>query len=161
MTTIQSAGSGQVQAISELIELGLREFLAPDLGPGGLERLLEVLGPVATKGRLDQQWPTFVASDNSDLVGVLMVRPPTHLFNLFLARDWQRRGIGSALVQFADHQVQQVQGARLQTVNASPNAVGFYQRLDFQIDGPLVDDHGVRFQPMSRRSPVSHAGLEK
>ena len=78
-------------------------------------------------------------------VGAIVVRDGIHLFHLFVAERFQRRGWARQLWLHALSQAHQ--GTRM-TVNATLFARGFYERMGFIATGPLVQTHGIAFVPM-------------
>jgi len=76
------------------------------------------------------------------LAGFIAIRPPSHLFHLFVAQPFQRRGVARALWDHARGD------AVAFTVNSSPYAIPAYEAMGFRCDGPLACHNGVTFQPM-------------
>lgn len=155
LAVIRPATVGDAEKISRLIcdtTIACHKEL---LGPGGLECVLQSLGPAATRKRLQEGWPAFCATvdapaDGEMLVGVILIKPPLHLFNLYVDLGYQQQGIGRQLFQRADQTVLETSGTPLQTVNSSINAIVVYERWGFQVEGGLRDKNGVRYQPMVR-----------
>ncbi len=93
------------------------------------------------------QYRYLVADTGKALVGLVALRPPRHLFHLFVAQHWQGNGLGRQLLEA----VLNAGDASLPlTVNASLTALGFYRRQGFEPVGPAQTKDGVRFQPMTR-----------
>jgi GNAT superfamily N-acetyltransferase len=82
-----------------------------------------------------------VALVDGVIAGFITIRPPSHLFHLFVGQQWQRRGIARALWDSVPH-------AAGFTVNSSPYAVPVYAALGFTCTGPMACHMGVSFQPM-------------
>ncbi len=89
----------------------------------------------------------WVAEVDGVVVGLAALRPPQHVFHLFVAADWQGQGLGRRLL---DRLLADTDPAQPVTVNASLLAQAFYARWGFVIQGPAQLQHGVRFQPMVR-----------
>ncbi len=147
---IRMATINDAVAISEHVSVLSTKYIAPSLGDGGLEKLMSSLDVASTRQRILDGWPHLCAVDGDDLVGVLVVRPPNHLYHLFVHSDLQRTGIGKKLFVTADDRLYADSHCRLATVNSSLNAVCVYERLGFVANGPVADVGGVRFQPMER-----------
>ncbi len=144
---IRPAISEDAPAISELI-LSVAHFFTLDPAGRGAEDFLQSLQPAAVAARLaTAAFTTWVAveGEHDDLVGVIVVRDGIHLFHLFVAERFQRRGWARQLWLHALSQAPQ--GTRM-TVNATPFARGFYERMGFIATGPLVQTHGIAFVPM-------------
>ncbi len=114
--------------------------------PEGLNRFLEsVAAPRQAQAIAEYRY--WVAEDGARrLVGLAALRAPRHLFHLFVADDWQGRGLGLRLfraVTAGDEHLPL-------TVNSSLAAVGFYTRLGFRPTRALQQADGIRFLPMQR-----------
>lgn len=77
----------------------------------------------------------FCAFDAGRMVGMITLRGGQHISLLFVDENYQHRGIGAALIQAAGQFVCGRSGCRL-TVNAAPDAVGFYHKVGFLIRIP-------------------------
>lgn len=86
-----------------------------------------------------------VAQIGAELAGFIAVRPPSHVFHLFVAERWHRRGVARALWRTA---CAQAAPAAVFTVNSSPYAVPAYEALGFRCDGAPQCRNGMTFQPM-------------
>ena len=139
-------------AIADFVCELATEHIVPSLGEGGLRKLLDSMNASATKQRIVDLWPHICAFDGDELVGVVVTKPPNHLYHLFVRTDRQRTGIGRKLFAMADDWSRNASGKCLATVNSSLNAVQVYNQLGFDADGPVIDTEGVRYQPMVRRN---------
>ena len=126
------------------------EHIGPSLYDGGIEVLIASLGPEPTRKRILDNWFHLCALKDEKLIGVVVVRPPSHLYHLFVVSDLQRQGIGGQLFAAADAATIANSQSRILTVNSSLNAVPVYERLGFTVDGPVVETNGVRHQSMVR-----------
>ncbi len=89
----------------------------------------------------------FCAFDAGRMVGMITLRGGQHISLLFVDENYQHRGIGAALIQAAGQFVCGRSGCRL-TVNAAPDAVGFYHNVGFlDTDTERLAD-GIRYVPM-------------
>ncbi|MEZ6094745.1 MAG: GNAT family N-acetyltransferase [Pirellulaceae bacterium] len=144
------ACSSDCQSASDLVSRCTSKNIAPTLNTGALELLLQSMTPAETRKRLDDGWPHLMAEQNGVLVGVGVLRPPSHLYHLYVDAQCQHRGLGTQLFE----KLEQIAVSRCQstiiTVNASLNAVDFYCRLGFVSRGSVVNFNGIRFQPMTR-----------
>ncbi|MFT3828721.1 MAG: GNAT family N-acetyltransferase [Opitutaceae bacterium] len=101
--------------------------------------------PAAMLARHRTRYATWGAAAGPRLVGILHVHARNHLSLLFVAPEWQGRGIARSMLRRA--RADGGLGAPL-TVNADPHAVSFYAHLGFVVDGPELLKNGVRHQPM-------------
>lgn len=144
--TLEDAGS-----ISELVCRLAVTDIGGSLGQEALKRLTSQMDEASTRDRIAHQWLHLCAFDETQLVGLVVVKPVAHLYHLFVHRAHQRQGIGAMLFHLADQKVLDREQIAISTVNSSLNATPFYGRLGFVPDGPINEVDGVRFQPMQRR----------
>ena len=94
---------------------------------------------------------TFETSSRSRIVGFVGVRDNKHLYHLFVANDFQRRGVARRLWTVAREECIAAGNPGTFTVNSSNNAVAAYERLGFVRSGPTKNDDGVLYNPMATR----------
>ena len=126
------------------------EHIAPSLADGGFDVLLASMDSEQTRGRIKDGWLHLCAIHENSMIGVVVVKPPSHLYHLFVLTEYQRKGVGTKLFSAADAATLATTDACLSTVNSSLNAIPAYQRLGFTVDGAIVETNGVRCQPMVR-----------
>ena len=124
--------------------------IGPTLGLGGTDKLLASMDRESTITRMTDGYPHWVALDGDALVGVAVVKPPSHIYHLFVRSDQQRNGIGRLLLNEALRFISEDPNAGTITVNSSLNAVGAYRRFGFEDSAEAVDDGGVRYVPMAK-----------
>ncbi len=112
-----------------------RDFIAPD----SIKRM--------TDGGILRFWGAF---DGRRIVGVIALRGISHISLLFIDSAYQQQGIARALFEEAKREIAG-EDCREITVNSSPYAVGFYERLGFTPLGPEQEKQGIRFTPMTYR----------
>lgn len=151
MITIRNATIKDALNISRFVTDLSRRHIGPTLTDGAIEFLVASMDEPSTLTRILDGWPTFCALDKQDLCGVAVVKPPHHLYHLFVRSDLQRQGVGKSLFLWADKNTREQTGHGITTVNASLNAIAVYERLGFVVSGPVQDLHGVRYQPMMRQ----------
>lgn len=146
---IRPATTSDAAAISRLV-LSLARFFTMDPGGRGAEDFLLSLQPDAVAARLaSASFKTWVAvADGSDVAGVIVVRGGNHLFHLFVAEAYHGQGGARALWR---HVLLHMPPSARVTVNATPFAKGFYERMGFVATGPAVQTAGIAFIPMERR----------
>ena len=89
-----------------------------------------------------------VIEHDSEIVGVVGMRRPSHLFHLHVAPSFHKRGLGRRLWNAAKERALQLDQPDRFTVNSSTYAVPFYEKLGFQAAAPEIRG-GVEFVPMS------------
>lgn len=91
-------------------------------------------------------WGTYL---NNYLVGVMALRKGQHISLLFVRDKFHHLGIARNLVRMAVNQIElEEPEIRAITVNSSPYAVGFYEKMGFQALGPEQTANGIRFTSM-------------
>lgn len=86
---------------------------------------------------------------NSYLVGVIALRQGQHISLLFVRDRFHHLGIARKLLNVAVDAVESKEPeVRVVTVNSSPYAVGFYEKMGFVALGPEKKADGIRFTSM-------------
>ena len=150
---IRLAEKSEAEAISRLASELTVTHSGSTLQVGGLENLLRSMNVDSTITRMTDGFPHWVALEDGAIVGVAAVKPPSHIYHLFVRSDRQGTGIGRRLMNEALWFISETCGRATVTVtvNSSLNAVDAYRRFGFRDAGDeVVDGAGVRFQPMSR-----------
>jgi GNAT superfamily N-acetyltransferase len=134
--------------ISALIRGLSKPFFVSPSGEGA-EPFLAAIGETAIQGYVSaDNFEYFVAEAQSQSAGVVALRDNSHLFHLFVAEPFQGRGLGSKLWQMVKARAIQAGNPGKFTVNSSLNALPVYEKFGFVANGPVVQTHGVAFQPM-------------
>ena len=153
--TIRDAGESDAQAISTLVSAAAREHIAPTLSPAGATQLLSQMDQRSIAAFFQSGFQFFAAEADDVLIGVAAVRPPMHLYYLFVKTEFQNRGIGRLLWSHAREWILAAQPATTITVNASLNAVSIYETFGFESDGSAVELREVRYQLMRWVRPTA------
>jgi len=146
--TIRSALPGDAHIISALIRAEAHHCTAHP-GGDGAEQFFSSITPEAIAGYITS--PNFIyllGCMDSQPAGVVAVRDGRHLYHLFVAAKFQRRGIASNLWAQAKAKAIESGNAQGFTVNATPFALPVYERFGFEIQGARVEENGVAFVPM-------------
>ena len=146
--TIRDALPTDAQMISVLIQ---GEALYCTVNPNGesAEYFFSTITPGAIAGYITS--PDFIyllGFVGMELAGVVAIRDGKHLYHLFVASKFHRRGIGSALWTHAKTKALESGNTEGFTVNSSLFAVPVYERLGFKIRGTRVEEKGIVFVPM-------------
>lgn len=145
---IRAATIADAPRISAFVSAIAREQIGPTLSAAGVEYLLAGMNAEHQEERLRSGFEFHVAEDQDAMLGIVAFRLPAHLYYLFVHPDHQRIGIGRQLWQRALERIRGTSHEGTITVNSSLNAIAFYERLGFCLDGPVAELHEVRYQPM-------------
>lgn len=146
---IRLAIEDDAESISALIQGVAHCFtLSPD--GVGAEAFLESIRPPAVASYIKAaNFIYFAGFADGRLAGVVAVRDLSHLYHLFVATEFRKRGIARTLWNHAKHAAMLAGSTRIFTVNSTPNAVPVYERFGFRATGPRVEANGIAFVPMA------------
>lgn len=139
---IRAAQDADYPVIAAMLHALAHRFIVPDMTPGTAQRFLAENDAAAMRVNRGQGHVVSVAQVAGTIAGFIAVRPPHHLFHLFVAEAFHRQGVARRLWDSARGAADRF------TVNASPYAVPVYLALGFERTGPVACKHGVTFQPM-------------
>lgn len=89
---------------------------------------------------------------NQYLIGVIALRTGQHISLLFVRGKFHHLGVATKLMKVVENEVlAQNPKIRAITVNASPYAVGFYEKNGFVTLDKEQKTDGIRFTPMRKR----------
>lgn len=153
--TFREATVADCQAISRLLLRCAERFLLADFSSQGQALLCDSFQAYAIADYLQQGLDYRLAfaqhGAEAELVGVIALKRPCHLYHLFVAPNWHGQGIARQLLAELWPTVlswaQQAQQQEL-TVNSSLYAVPVYLRWGFVPDSPPRERNGVIDQPM-------------
>lgn len=142
-------------ALADLIA-SFRHELADHPDGAGAEKFFESVSAQAERSYLaSERYRYVVAEREGVLLGFIALRDGSHVFHLFVARQYQRTGVADCLWQEARaHALRSNVGGEF-TVNASLRAVPVYRAFGFVAAGEMASAHGISFLPMR----LSTAGM--
>ncbi|MCM1024974.1 MAG: GNAT family N-acetyltransferase [Roseburia sp.] len=91
-----------------------------------------------------------VALDGKKIIGAGSIRNRNHLSLLFVDEDYQRRGVGRAILTALCDYLKREEGERYMSLKAAPYAVNFYRRLGFHTVRPEEEYSGIRVTAMEK-----------
>jgi GNAT superfamily N-acetyltransferase len=147
--TIRAATVDDAERISELIVTLGSKYITPGFSAEGRRRFLSDHTQVSITSRIMGEYQYHVAESEDELVGVVGMRNPSHLYHLFVDDRYQRQGLGRRLWE---HAKTAAGNPALVTVNSSLNAVAVYEHLGFVVAGPTRNVYEVLFVPMRWRA---------
>lgn len=153
--SFRQATVADCKEISKLLLRCAERFLLADFSPQGQALLCDSLQATAIADYLHQGLDYRLAfvqhQGQPQLVGVIALKRPCHLYHLFVDPNWHGRGIARQLLAELWPTVQAWAAAAEQselTVNASLYAAPVYLKWGFVADSPPRDRGGVIDQPM-------------
>jgi len=131
--------------ISALIQLFLHEFTISADGSGAEQFLASVTAEAEAGYIANSRYRYITAFAGDVLAGFIAIRDRSHIFHLFVAPAFQRKGLAARLWQA---ELELAPDLEFFTVNSSPFALPVYERFGFVKAGPQVEMHGICFVPM-------------
>jgi predicted GNAT family N-acyltransferase len=103
--------------------------------------------------RMSENYVTYVAHRDGELMGMAHVRDGSHVAMLFVKPQAQRSGIGRELIEYAVAECT----SDTVTVASTPNSEGAYLRFGFERVAEERVDQGIRFimMALNRKKPTS------
>lgn len=145
---IRPATTDDAQAISDLIFSLAHYFTLHPKGEGA-EGFFKSISPSAIKVYIEaDNFMYFGGFVGSKLAGIVAIRDKTHLFHLFVAKEFQGQGIARKLWNCARNSAIQTGNVEGFTVNSTPYALPVYEGFGFHATGPKVETQGIAFVPM-------------
>jgi len=129
---LRHAKADDVLAISELVQAGFIEHIAPDWESSAQRSFLEETGADQLASRISEAALCLVCERGVQVVGVIFLPRPTLVQLFFVAPGHLRQGIGRALWS-AVRTLLEERHPEVKTVelNSSPYAVAAYKALGF------------------------------
>ena len=171
--TYRPLSAQDILEVSELVARIFNEFVAPEYSSEGVQQFHRYIQPSAFQARaqtnhfslisLEQDKKTnhfsLISLEQDKIVGVIEMRGHNHVSLLFVAPEFQRRGIAKELLRRA-LQICRANEPRLSeiSVNSSSYAVPIYERLGFRRAGERQVRNGIGFLPMVLKLPNQRDG---
>lgn len=144
---LRDAKTDDLKPITELIIKCSEKFILPKFNDEGRKNYLQSHSLEMMRERLDQ-FKYQVLEKNGEIIGVVGMRRPSHLFHLHIAPEFHGHGLGRDLWKAAKDRAVQLDKFEKFTVNSSVFAVPFYEKLGFVASTPETRD-GVEYVPMT------------
>ena len=160
---IRRANISEASDLSVFVSELARIHIGPTLHEGGVQKLLDSMNAESTAQRFRDGFPHWIVDDGEQILGVAVVKPPSHVYHLFVTTDRHREGIGRLLLTEALRFISEDQHCTSATVNASLNSIAAYKKFGFREASEILEEGGVRFQPMSQTlsGPTGSPGHNK
>ena len=145
------AGSpADAEAIAAMIDSFQSELTEDPSGKGAEKYLASVSAQAEREYLASERYRYLLAFSDSELAGFIAIRDKSHLFHLFIARCYQRRGIARRLWERALEELCIPGSDGWFTVNSSISAIPVYRSFGFVPVGSIQRMHGISFLPMRR-----------
>jgi ribosomal protein S18 acetylase RimI-like enzyme len=149
--TSRSLHPGDESIASALAMLSYRAATTTSDSAEGIEEFTRYASAFELGNRMRAGSIVMIACRDERPVGVVEIRSPGHIGLLFVLPESQQSGVGRYLCEVAPKEFAQQRAVLLKlTVNSSPGAVGFYEKMGFSKTGEITERNGIRFVPMER-----------
>ncbi len=150
---------GDKEQVFSLIKGVFNQFVAPEFSQEGIDEFMKYIQPVALDSHLKVNHFALIAGLGSEIIGVIVLRDYNHVALFFVDHRYQRKGIGRELLYKALEVCnrREVNTSKI-TVNASPNSIDAYKKLNFEPTDKEQCVNGIRFVPMTIRLEQTEVG---
>lgn len=118
--------------------------VAPSLSNEGIETFQSIASVNSFSNRMEKDNAILVYEEKGKVKGVIELKEGRHVAMLFVAPDFQKRGVGRALVSAITPYIR----SETITVSASLNSISAYSRYGFICTGNPEENSGLKYQPM-------------
>jgi GNAT superfamily N-acetyltransferase len=140
---------GDETETSALIRRSFSKYIAHTYTEEGLEEFLKNTTPKALAARSAGGQTVILALAGTGIVGVIAIRAGNHISLLFVDESLHRKGVAGRLVSMALAAARDTDPSLCDfTVNSSPFAVSFYEKMGFRRIGPEQFMRGMLVTPM-------------
>ena len=145
---IREAKPQDAEEISKLISQLSIKFISHEFTTEGKEALLRSMSAIAIKKHIKTGFKYSLALADNEIIGVVGMKDSKHLYHLFVAEHYQRKGIASRLWQVAMQACIEAGNPGEFTVNSSVFAAQAYEAFGFVVQSEPQLKNGVVFIPM-------------
>lgn len=145
---LRDMNDADIGAVARLLEVLAREYFLGTCSREQASTFLRENDAEALRGLVAGGYAYHLAELDGQLAGFIGMRERRHVYHLFVAPQYHRRGVGRRLWEHA-RQVAMNSGADgVFTVNASNYAVPMYENLGFVRAAAMQTKNGLEFNPM-------------
>jgi GNAT superfamily N-acetyltransferase len=150
---------GEEEQIFTFIKGVFNQFVAPEFSQEGIEEFMKYIQPDALVSHLKINHFALIAALGFEIIGVILLRDYNHVALFFVDHRYQRKGIGRELLHKALEVCNRhkINTSKI-TVNASPNSIDAYKKLNFEPTDKEQCVNGIRFAPMTLRLQQTSGG---
>ena len=145
-------GPDKLRGALDLVWETFMKYEAPDYGEMGIATFRHFVTYSNMVEKVNQGEMKFYGCYlNQYLIGVIALRTGQHISLLFVRGKFHHLGVATKLMKVVENEVlAQNPKIRAITVNASPYAVGFYEKNGFTALDKEQEADGIRFTPMRK-----------
>lgn len=150
LISIRTIRAGEEVEVCNLVARSFNEFIAPGFSEEGVEEFFRYVNPRALHRRWRKGYHVLVAEDGGKIAGVVEVKRRRHISMLYVDKAYHKKGIATELLNRAlEYILSKSPKTKEVTVNSSPYAAPFYERMGFQKTEEEKVIHGILHVPMT------------
>lgn len=146
--SIRRGAIADAEGVSRFIIALSEEFIVGEFSAQGRAHFLGDHSTTKVAQRLAGDFRFYLASDAGSMAGVAAIRANTHLYYLFVGKEYQRTGMSRRLWSRVLDDSLALGNPGKFTVNASNYAVSAYEKLGFRRTESRREKNGVQYNPM-------------
>lgn len=145
---LREMSDADIGTVARLLEVLAREYFLDTCSPEQASTFVRENDAATLRRLVGEGYVYHVAEVDGQLGGFIAVRERRHVYHLFVAAQFHRRGIGRRLWEHARAVAMDAGADGIFTVNASNFAVPMYETLGFVRTAPMQCKNGLEFNPM-------------
>lgn len=145
---LRDMNDADIGSAARLLEVLAREYFLGTCSPEQASTFLRENDAAALRRLVGEGYVYHVAEVDGQLAGFIAVRDRKHVYHLFVAAQFHRRGVGRRLWEHVREVAIAGGSDGGFTVNASNYAVPMYEALGFVRTLPTQCKNGLEFNPM-------------
>lgn len=146
---IRQANLKDANHISELISDLALKYIAPNCTSEGLNLLIRSMKPEMIAQYMSTNCLYHIIEENNQIAGVIAIRDNSHLFHMFVAAEFQGKGLAKILWHHAREICLKNGNTGTFTVNSAINAKSVYLKLGFKPISAIRTHKGILDIPMT------------
>ncbi|MEA2012205.1 MAG: GNAT family N-acetyltransferase [Verrucomicrobiota bacterium] len=148
---ISFASETDIKNISKFVNKIFDEYVGPTFSDEGKDDLHEYMQKYNILARTQANHWILIAELQGKLIGMIEVKDNNHISLLFVAKNYQKTGVGSLLFKEAlKISIKESENTSM-TVHAVSNAVKAYKKYGFKATNTEQCENGIKFIPMKRK----------
>lgn len=144
---IRDAIDSDLKAITDLIIACSKKYILPEFSEEGVQAYLSSHSIEKMQDRLQSFRYQVLEDESNEIVGVVGMQLPSHLYHLHVSPKLHGQGYGRKLWKSIEQEALAKSKPLIFTVNSSTYAVPFYKKLGF-VPAATETKNGVTYVPM-------------